>query len=393
MLSFSTKSDPDRPRTRLEPAFLLHSPNHAKVNAMILELPYATTGLPGIGGALRAAPDHFIVDEAPLYAPQGDGQHLYVNITKVGLTTKEVQSQLARVLGLNRDDVGFAGMKDKHARTTQTFSLSVGHQPPAYADEAAQKIAANVPVTVNWAAFHRNKLRLGHLLGNRFQIVVSELAIEVADALQRAEAIFAAIGQRGLPNYFGPQRLGANGHNVSEGLAVLRGDAVKRDKWLRRFLLSAYQSYLCNRYLARRVETGCFDELLAGDVAKKYATGGMFDVVDLAAERPRYAAQEISFTAPIFGAAMWHAQGASGELEQAILAEAGVTLDDFARVRVEGTRRLGRLLVSDLRVVAHAEGILVSFFLPKGAFATTVLREVMKTDIAGYAALDETDED
>ena len=360
---------------------------------MILELPYATAGMPGIGGTLRATPDHFVVDEVPLYEPQGDGQHLYVNLTKVGLTTKELQAQLTRMLGLGRDDVGFAGMKDKHARTTQTFSLSVGQRPPAYADEVAQQITANLPVTVNWVAFHRNKLRLGHLLGNRFQIVVSGLALSAPEALQRTAAIFAAIEQRGMPNYFGPQRLGADGHNVREGLAVLRGDAVKRDKWLRRFLISAYQSYLCNRYLARRLEMGAFEQLLAGDVAKKYATGGMFEVVDLAAETPRYAAHEITFTAPIYGSDMWQAKAAAGELEQAILGEADITLDDFARVRADGTRRLGRLLVSELQVAAHPEGILVSFFLPKGAYATTVLREIMKTELATYAALDESDEE
>lgn len=357
------------------------------------ELPYATAGLPGIGGKLRATPEHFVVDEVALYEPQGDGQHLYVNLTKVGLTTKDVQFQLERMLGLPRGSVGFAGMKDKYARTTQTFSLPIGNRPPAYADEVAQQIAEMLPVTVNWAALHRNKLRLGHLLGNRFQIVVSGLEIAPEEALIRAQAVFGAIERRGIPNYFGPQRLGADGSNVRDGLELLRGGAAKRDKWLRRFLISAYQSYLCNRYLARRMEMGAFDQLLSGDVAKKYATGGMFEVVDLATEQPRYAAHEISFTAPIFGAEMWQAKAAAGELEQAVLAEAATTLDDFARVRTEGTRRLGRLLLSELSVAVHEAGIVVTFFLPKGAYATTVLREVMKTDIAGYAVLDETDED
>ena len=357
------------------------------------ELPYATAGLPGIGGALRAAPEHFIVEEVALYAPEGDGQHLYVNLTKVGLTTKDVQFQLERTLGLPRDAVSFAGMKDKHARATQTFSLPVGHRPPGYAAEAAQQIADALPVTVNWVAMHRNKLRLGHLLGNRFQIVVSGLELPQAEALRRAEAIFAAIARRGIPNFFGPQRLGADGNNVREGLALLRGCTVKRDKWLRRFLVSAYQSYLCNRYLARRLAMGAFDELLAGDIAKKHATGGMFEVTDPAVEQPRYATQEISFTAPLYGPEMWLAKAAAAELEQAVLDEAATTLADFGRVRAQGSRRLGRLLVSELDVAPHEAGIAVAFFLPKGAFATTVLREVMKTDVAAYAALDEANED
>lgn len=357
------------------------------------ELPYATADLPGIGGVLRATPEHFVVEEVALYEPDGDGQHLYVNLTKVGLTTKDVQFQLERLLQLPRGTVGFAGMKDKHARTTQTFSLPVGHRPPAYADEVAAAIGAALPVTVNWVAFHRNKLRPGHLLGNRFWIVISGLTLSSDAALTQARAIFDVIEQRGIPNYFGPQRLGDHGQNVFAGRDVLRGDGARKDKWLRRFLVSAYQSYLCNRYLARRMEIGAFDHLLAGDVAKKHATGGMFEVVDLAAEQPRYAAHEISFTAPIYGPEMWQAGAEAGELEQAILAEAATTLADFERARVQGTRRMGRLLLNELEVAAHEAGVAVAFFLPKGAFATTVLREVMKTDIAGYAAIDEDEHD
>ncbi len=309
-----------------------------------LSLPYISEALPGIGGLLRASPDHFIVDEVPLYEAEGAGQHLYVNLTKVGLTTKEVQRRLERLFGLKRGDVSFAGMKDKQARTTQTFSLSVGYQgskSTEFAEEAGRRIAASLPVTVNWALFHRNKLRLGHLLGNRFSIVVSGLDISDDLLLERARAIVNEIQVRGLPNYFGPQRLGRDGSNVQQGLAILRGEQKKQDRWLRQFLISAFQSYLCNRYLARRLENDLFDRLLPGDVAKKYATGGLFSVEDLQTEQDRFAAHEISFTAPIYGPKMWQAGGEAGAFEEAILAEAEVTLEDFARVRVEGTRTTG----------------------------------------------------
>jgi tRNA pseudouridine13 synthase len=358
-----------------------------------LSLPYVTSGLPGIGGALRASAEHFVVEELPLYEAQGDGQHLYVNITKVGLTTKEVQGQLERLFGLKRGEAGFAGMKDKQARTTQTFSLNVGNQPPAFADEAAAKIEANLPVTVNWVRFHRNKLRPGHLLGNRFRIAVTELALPVEEAVSRATAIVAVLHKQGLPNFFGPQRLGRDGNNVRQGMAIVAGEQRRGDRWLQRFLISAYQSYLCNRYLARRVAIGAFDRLLEGDVAKKYATGGMFDVLDLAVEQPRYAAQEISFTAPIYGPKMWAAKGESGAFETTILAESGGTIEGLARVRVEGSRRLGRLLIPDLVVEQEAGMLVVSFSLPKGAFATTVMRELMKVDTSALAAVDQDDED
>jgi tRNA pseudouridine13 synthase len=354
-----------------------------------LNLPYISSDLPGVGGVLRAAPEDFVVEEVPLYEAQGDGQHLYINLTKVGLTTKEVQIGLERLFGLKKGDVSFAGMKDKRARTTQTFSLSVGHKPPDFAETAGAKVEANLPVTVNWVRFHRNKLKPGHLLGNRFEIRIRELALAPSEALARAEQIVQRLKTHGVPNYFGSQRLGAGGANARQGWAILHGEREKRDRWLQRFLISAYQSYLCNRYLAARLERGLFEQLLAGDVAKKYATGGMFDVVDAAAEQPRYAAQEISFTAPLYGPRMWAAQAQAGELEDEVLRRAQVTLDDFARVHVEGTRRMGRLLVTDLALAADGQDLVLRFELRKGAFATTVLREVMKIDGAALAAIDE----
>lgn len=356
-----------------------------------LSLPYMTDDLPGIGGQLRASAEHFVVEELPLYEPQDEGQHLYVNITKVGLTTKEVQRQLEQIFRLRQGTVGFAGMKDKHARTTQTFSLDVGNQSVSFREEAAQRIREQLPVTLNWARFHKNKLQTGHLLGNRFQITVTDLAQPVAEALSRAEAIATRLQEQGLPNYFGPQRLGAEGVNAVRGWEVVTGVKQVRDSWLRRFLVSCYQSYLCNRYLAQRVTLGAFDHLLTGDVAKKYATGGMFDVLDAAAEQPRYVAKEISFTAPMVGPKMWAAKAEAGELETGILNEAGITLDHLQKVKMDGTRRLGRLLLPTLKTAVVEDGLCFEFSLPKGAFATTVLREFMKVDLAAAPDIDGDD--
>lgn len=345
-----------------------------------MSLPYLTAQLPGSGGTLKATPEHFIVEEVPLYEAEGEGQHLYVNLTKVGLNTKDVQAMLGRLFRVDRGEVGFAGLKDKHARTTQTFSIGVRHQAAGFAEEAAARIAGELPVTVNWVRFHKNKLKPGHLLGNRFTIEVVDLPDEPAVAVERARSAAAQLMARGLPNFFGPQRMGAEGNNVRQGWAMLKGERTRHDRWLRKFLLSAYQAWLCNRYLAKRLELGAFDYLLQGDVAKKYATGGMFDVVDLAAETPRYVAREIGFTAPLYGPSMWAAKDAAGELEAEVLAAAGCTLEEFRAVHVEGTRRMGRLLLQELSVEPTADGYVTKFFLPKGAFATTVMRELMKQE-------------
>lgn len=353
-----------------------------------LSLPYFTKHLPGVGGQLRVSPEHFVVEEVPLYDPQDAGLHLYVNVTKVGLTTKDVQKRLERLFGLRNGEVGYAGLKDKQARTTQTFSVTIGHRDATWVAEAEARIRAELPVEVNWVRLHNNKLRPGHLLGNRFRITVTDLAVTQEEAQQRAEAIRGWLIEQGLPNFFGVQRLGKEGGNVQDGLAILLGQKKVRDHWLRRFLISSYQSHLCNRYLVRRLESGAFAHLLTGDVAKKYDTGGMFDVVDVAAEQPRYMAQQISFTAPIYGPKMWAAKDVSGQLEEEILTSAGLTLEHFQAVRVDGSRRLGRLLIPDLRCTVNATALVVEFFLPKGAFATTVLRELMKVELSTEAELD-----
>lgn len=343
-------------------------------------LPYASDVEPGIGGRLRAKIEHFCVDEIPLYEASGEGEHLYINITKEGITSKAVQLSLAKLLSTPQSGVGMAGLKDKNALTTQTFSVHTGFRDEAFVEEASNRIADELGLKVNWAKYHRNKLKTGHLLGNRFAIVVSDVACEASECLDRCSAIATLLQERGVPNYFGPQRFGRRGGNVQQGLDILRGEAHRRDKWLRKFLVGSVQSQLCNVYLAERVRMGLFDRLLSGDVAKKYDTGGMFAVEDLAAEQARYEAHEISFTAPIFGPKMWAAQDESGDLETRILESASLSLEDFERARTSGTRRLGRLFVEDLTIAAHEEGIRLAFSLPKGAYATTVLREFMKND-------------
>lgn len=357
-----------------------------------LTLPFISGDLPGVGGSLRASTDHFIVEEIPLYDPSGEGQHLYVNITKEGLNTRDVEMGLARVFGIANRDVGIAGMKDKHARTTQTFSVSVGYVDEAFVQAAPGRIAEKLPVTVNWAKLHKNKLKRGHLLGNRFTVTITDLAVPPEEALARAQAIIEVLEKRGLPNFYGPQRLGRDGMNVQRGMEILRTKQHVSDRWLRNLLLASVQSYLCNRYLARRILDGSYDTLLLGDIAKKVDTGGLFEVADVDAENPRYLAQEISFTAPMFGPDMWGASGPSGALEEAVLAEHSFTIEQMAKARLSGTRRMGRLRLTDLAVETSEDGLVVGFSLPKGAFATTLLRELMKNEDGTLASVPEEDE-
>lgn len=348
---------------------------------MNVSLPYITTDLSGIGGQLHTMPDYFVVQEIPLYEPQGEGQHLYVRLTKVGQTTKDVQRQLERLFDLKKREVAFAGMKDKDARTTQTFSLSLGHMDATAIEDARQRIQDRLSVEVHWAKLHKNKLRTGHLLGNRFVIRITHLDVSGTIAEQRAKVIAERLQHIGVPNFFGPQRFGQDGANAERGLAILMGDRGPKDRWLRRFLISSYQSFLCNQYLTKRIEQGAFEHLLQGDIAKKHETGGLFDVEDLETEQARYLAHEISFTAPIYGPKMREAKSDAAQLEATVLANSNITLGHFNQAKIVGTRRLGRLLVPDLMIKkTDQDSLEISFSLPKGAFATTLLREFMKQD-------------
>jgi tRNA pseudouridine13 synthase len=338
-------------------------------------LSFITASLPGIGGEIKAEPAHFVVEEIPLYAPAGEGEHVYVRLTRQGWATRALQQRLISLFGLREVDVGCAGLKDKQARATQTFSLLL-HD----VDEAtvARRIQEVLPVEVAWTKRHRNKLRRGHLLGNRFRIVVLNPEPE---AMARAEGIAQALQSHGLPNFYGLQRFGMDGDNAQRGREVLFGRGP-RERWLKRFLLSAYQAALFNAWLTERIRRGWFERLLTGDIAKKTDTGGLFEVMEAAVELPRFQRREITYTGPIYGARMRWASGEPGELERSVLEAAEVTTEVLRQARLDGSRRPARLYLDDLSIESHPKGLLFTFTLPKGAYATTVLREFMKTEMA-----------
>jgi len=344
-----------------------------------LELPYITPKLLGIGGRVRARPDLFVVEEIPAYEPLGYGAHLYVNMTKELTTTRETQLRIAGLLGLRPEDVGHAGLKDKYARTTQTFSILLEEQKPDI-KAITDLMESSLGVEVKWGRLHPRKLRSGHLRGNRFVVTVTDLDITTEEAEKRAGLIAEAIRGTGAPNYYGSQRIGARGNNVHMGLRILSGEHREPNRWLRRYLISSYLSYLCNRYIAERVRRNLFTRMLRGDIAKKHGTGGVFWVEDPATEQPRCDEKEISWTAPIFGSKMRAAKADAALLEEEVFRKSGLTTDLLKRHGVEGTRRMGRL-VPDVEVSPHPEGLTLSFDLPAGGYATTILREFMKDDV------------
>ncbi len=356
-----------------------------------MNLPYLTAALPGIGGVLRTSVDDFLVDEEPAYLPGGTGDHVFVRIEKRGLTTPMTIDRIARALSVRSRDIGVAGMKDRHAVTRQWLSL-----PPPVTPEAAGALAIE-DVTILEVSRHPHKLRTGHVRANRFVLRVRGTSVGVEEAVARSRAIIDALAAApGAPNWYGEQRFGREGDNAEKGLAIVRGEMrPPRDHKLARLLVSALQSELFNRWLVARLADGLYAKVLAGDVMHKLrdpdaapgevrSGGGMFvsDAPDV--DEARLLAGEVGITGPMFGERMRRPaeDSAAAAREAAILDAAGLSIESFATVRsiAEGTRRDATIEVGSPSVRAVEDAVEVAFSLPGGAYATTIMRELMKSD-------------
>jgi tRNA pseudouridine13 synthase len=337
---------------------------------------YLTAELPGVGGAIKVAPEDFIVEEIPAYQPAGEGQHLFLLIEKRGLTTQEMVRRLAQALGVAPGDVGTAGQKDRQAVARQFVSV------PSQGLEPDRLVALQLDgVTVLSAARHPHKLRTGHLRGNRFTLIIRGVG---EGAEPRARAILAVLEAVGVPNRYGAQRFGMRGDNAAQGRAVLAGTLRVSDRFRRRLLVSALQADLFNRYLSRRMVDRLLDRVVDGDILQRAPTGGLFtcpaDEVEVA--QRRLAAREIVPTGPIFGHAMMTPPPGTTahQREQEILTEAGLEASEFGRLGrlAEGTRRPLVARIEGIEVRAEGDRLRVGFVLPAGSYATVVLEEIMK---------------
>ena len=337
------------------------------------QLPYMSPDLPGIGGTLKDEPECFRVEEIPLYEASGIGEHIYVSITRSAWTTRDLIRRLASLFQINARDIGYAGNKDKWATTTQTFSLPLRESDEVLVEK---KIIDNTPFQVNWIKRHNNKLRVGHLLGNQFSIILQD---PKSDSMNCSKKIAQALIDRGMPNFFGQQRFGEDERNIILAQEILNG-AGPRDPWLRRFALSAFQSGLFNRWLVERIERGFFQQVLVGDIAKKTTTGALFEIEDLTQELLRFQEREITYTGPIYGKKMRRSNFEAGLHEQRILESMGLELQELGRYGLMGSRRTACLFLKDIEIDDDPLGLKFSFSLPKGSYATIVMREFMKLD-------------
>lgn len=338
--------------------------------------PYLTSAIPGIGGHTRVTPEDFQVDEQPLYLPCGTGEHLYITVTKRLLSTPDLIKILSTGLGLKAQEIGTAGLKDARAVTTQMLSLHL-----ATPDQLARLKPDERILSIEILGRHRNRLRPGHHRGNRFRLVIRNVMDNARPAVTESLRI---LEHRGVPNYFGPQRQGKTGDNYKIGATLLtdarRRSAMSRSK--RIWYLNTYQSHLFNRILAKRIDR--LDRVLTGDWAMKLENGACFQVEDAEIEQSRADRFEISPTGLLFGSRVSWAGEEPGHIEESVMAEEGMTKDVLIAAGkacgFRGERRPLRVPLADLEWSLDGSVLTLAFTLPPGAYATNVLRELMKTD-------------
>jgi tRNA pseudouridine13 synthase len=325
--------------------------------------------------ALRADVEDFRVDEVPLYAPTGAGEHLYLHVEKRGVSTPDLLRRLGQRFRVHERDIGVAGLKDARGITTQWVSL------PARAVDDPAAVAELGPFVVLQSARHGNKLRMGHLRANRFSIRLRG-PIDVPRLRARA-----ALLSNGFPNAFGAQRFGPASASIRQAERFVSFARRPRSR-KERFLVSVAQSVVFNRWLALRVEEGTWDQPLSGDVLVKRENGAPFSCTDPAADAPRMARGEVDVAGPLPGPKMRPAGGDALTRESRSLASLGMDFDPATHPAFDaGARRPARVVADAIEITGEDDGARVAFTLPPGCYATVFLRNCV-----GRALVDELPE-
>ncbi len=342
----------------------------------MVELPRAC-GAAALTARLRARPEDFQVEEILGYDADGAGEHLLLWVEKRGANTDWVARELARFAGVAPVAIGYAGMKDRHAVTRQTFSVHLAGRP-----DPDWSCFPHAEVKVLAAVRHSRKLKRGALRGNRFVLLLREVQGDHA----QAERVLQQMAARGVPNYFGEQRFGREGGNVAQARAMFAGRSVdgrsldgrRQDRNQRSLLLSAARSQIFNEVLAARVERDCWDTPLDGEVwclAGSRSWFGPEPISDALVQR--LARGDIHPSGPLWGQGEPPTQADAGKLEREIGAAHGDLVAGLAAARMDQERRPLRLLPASLRWHWLDDTVLeLSFELPAGAYATVVLREL-----------------
>lgn len=326
-------------------------------------------GAPVLSARIRSVAEDFYVEELPSFEASGSGEHLLLSIEKRGMNTAFAAKTIAAWAGVDESAIGHAGLKDRHAVTRQRFTVWL---PKKVAPDLAALQSDDLRVLDH--AWHARKLPRGALAGNRFVLVLRDVAGDAGVIESRLQAI----ARDGVPNHFGEQRFGRGGGNVAQAVAMFAGRRVKREE--RAMLLSAARSELFNRVLDARVRAASWNAALEGEVWMLDGSRSVFGPEPFTeALQARLDAFDIHPTGPLWGEGELRSADAARALELTALEGDTATRlrSGLERAGLKQERRALRLRPAGLDWNWHGDGALkLRFALPPGSYATTVLREL-----------------
>ncbi|PSJ39163.1 tRNA pseudouridine(13) synthase TruD [Zobellella taiwanensis] len=328
-------------------------------------------GEPELSGRLKVVPEDFVVREDLGFSPSGEGEHILLHVRKRGQNTQWVARELARLAGVAQRDVTWAGLKDRHAVTEQWFGVHLpGKDMPDFSP------LENEDVQILAIARHHKKLKTGALKGNYFELIISDLS-----GAGDLDVRLAAIAARGVPNYYGDQRFGRDYGNLEQARAMFAGRRIK-DRNKRSLFLSAARSYLFNLAVSHRLAAGLGEQLLDGDCvmlagSQSFFTLGEDNPLDEAMQ-VRFASGDIRLSAPLWGRGRLPSLDEAAALEQAALADQEAFCSGLEANGLKQERRALLLRPDDLAWQREGDRLRLSFWLPAGSYATSLVREICK---------------
>lgn len=327
---------------------------------------------PALGKAsLKQTPEDFRVDEIPAFEPEGSGEHVYLLIEKRNTNTDWLAKHLAQAAAIPARDVGYSGLKDRQAITTQWFSVLVHKdREPGW-----QRLETD-DIRILKATRHGRKLKTGAHRGNRFSLLLRDVDASADEIEQR----LSEIRRHGIPNYFAAQRFGHGGGNLQKADALLTGKLRVRDRKKRGLYLSAARSQVFNEVLNARVLDGTWHQGLPGDCMILNGSNSFFNVGEVdEVIRKRIEEMDIHPSGPLPGAEIPQTSAQAAEYELAVYQRYSDWFAGFQRAGVREHRRALRLPIGNLSGEQQAEGLQLTFELPPGAYATTLVAEMFTT--------------
>jgi len=332
--------------------------------------------------------DDFVVTEVPLYEFSGEGEHLIIKIRKKDLSTWDAVEILANFVGCKTRDIGYAGLKDKNAMTVQSLSIHKQY-------EEKLKSFKHDNIKILETTYHNNKIKVGHLKGNKFFIRLKR--VNLIDC-RKIEAALIEIVTCGMPNYFGFQRFGIEGDNYKKGKAIIEGTLKEKRRNLKQMYINAYQSYLFNSWLSKRIEISkliaAFEpnevyeklnlpldvvkrmkkqkhplKIMTGDMLSHYPYGRIFTIDDLETESEKFYNRDRVPTGLLSGKRVKTSVDLAYEIEK----------DYQENTGEDGARRFAWIFPEDVQSNYKEEKnwMELSFYLPKGSYATELIAEIL----------------